>query len=53
MAFEEPKERQSVMWGSGPYEELHRSWVELYESHRVDGGVSQPRPYLVTIGRRR
>lgn len=34
-------------------EELHRAWVELYESHRVDGGISQPRPYLVTIGRRR
>jgi SAM-dependent methyltransferase len=32
---------------------LHRAWVEMYEGHRVDGGIRQPRLYLLTIGRRR
>jgi hypothetical protein len=35
------------------FEELHQAFVALYERHRVDGGISQPRPYLLTIGRRK
>jgi|GraSoiStandDraft_39_1057311.scaffolds.fasta_scaffold3015188_1 hypothetical protein len=34
-------------------ERLHRDWVEYFERHRDDGGVSVPRPYLLVIGRRR
>jgi SAM-dependent methyltransferase len=34
-------------------EALHQDWVEYFERHREDGGVSVPRPYLLVIGRRR
>jgi SAM-dependent methyltransferase len=33
--------------------ELHREFVELLESHRADGGVSLPWPYLLVTGTRR
>jgi SAM-dependent methyltransferase len=32
---------------------LHRDWVAFFERHRNDVGVSVPRPYLLTLGRRR
>jgi ubiquinone/menaquinone biosynthesis C-methylase UbiE len=34
-------------------EELHRAFVDLYEDYRTNGGVHQPRPYLLVLGRRR
>lgn len=34
-------------------EEYHRATVEFYEGYRANGGISHPRHYLVTIGRRR
>jgi SAM-dependent methyltransferase len=33
-------------------ERFHREFVELLESHRGDGGISVPAPYLVALGRR-
>ncbi len=51
--------------GSGPFkarvaaleperqEQLHREFVELLESHRPNGGVSLPPPYLLVTGTRR
>jgi SAM-dependent methyltransferase len=35
-------------------EELHRAWVEFFETrHRVDGGVVHERPYVLVLGTRR
>jgi SAM-dependent methyltransferase len=34
-------------------EAMHRDWIEYFEQFRTDDGVSQPRPYLLVIGRRR
>ncbi|WP_113703888.1 class I SAM-dependent methyltransferase [Nonomuraea lactucae] len=34
-------------------EELHRVFADFYEGFRTDGGVHQPRPYLVVLGTRR
>jgi hypothetical protein len=34
-------------------EQLHRDWVELYESGKVGGRVRQSRTYLLISGRRR
>lgn len=34
-------------------EELHRAWVDFYEGYRVDGGIRQPRPYLLVLALRR
>ena len=34
-------------------EELHRAWVDFYECYRVNGGISQPRQYLIVLGTRR
>jgi SAM-dependent methyltransferase len=31
---------------------LHRDWVDYFERHRENGGVSVPRPYLLIMGRR-
>ncbi len=31
MAFEELKERQSVMWGSGPYQKVTETLTDLHE----------------------
>jgi len=31
----------------------HRSFVDLYESFRANGGVRYPRPYLLAVGSRR
>jgi SAM-dependent methyltransferase len=31
---------------------LHRDWVDYFERHRTDGGVTVPRPYLLIMGRR-
>ena len=33
--------------------EFHRSFVELYEEYRSDGGIRAPRRYLLVLGRRR
>jgi SAM-dependent methyltransferase len=32
---------------------LHHDWVAYFERHRENDGVSVPRPYLLTLGRRR
>jgi hypothetical protein len=32
---------------------LHHDWVEYFEGHRTERGISTPRPYLVILGRRR
>jgi SAM-dependent methyltransferase len=32
---------------------LHRDWVAYFERHRENDSVSVPRPYLLTVGRRR
>jgi SAM-dependent methyltransferase len=32
---------------------LHRDWVAYFERHRENDRVSVPRPYLLTLGRRR
>ncbi|WP_084965564.1 class I SAM-dependent methyltransferase [Thermoactinospora rubra] len=37
----------------GRREELHRAFVDFYEGFRTDGGVHQPRPYLIVKGTRR
>src|SRR5713226_1753949 len=54
-----------LLAGSGPFktraadldpeqrERFHREFVELLDSHRVDGGISVPAPYLVVLGTRR
>jgi SAM-dependent methyltransferase len=34
-------------------EDLHRAWVEFFEGYRVNGGINQPRQYLVVLGTRR
>lgn len=34
-------------------EQLHRDWVELYESYKVGGRIQQSRTYLLIVGRRR
>jgi hypothetical protein len=34
-------------------EQLHRDWVELYESYRVGGRIQQSRTYLLITGQRR
>lgn len=34
-------------------EAFHRDFAALYESYRTNGGVHQPRPYLVVLGTRR
>ncbi len=35
-------------------EELHRDWVEFFETnHRANGGIVQPREYLLVLGTRR
>jgi SAM-dependent methyltransferase len=34
-------------------EELRHAFVDFFEGYRTDGGVHQPRPFLVVIGRRR
>jgi SAM-dependent methyltransferase len=34
-------------------EQLHRAWVDYYERHRVNGGIRQPRQYLLILGTRR
>jgi SAM-dependent methyltransferase len=34
-------------------EELHRAFVDFYESYRTDGGIHQPRPYLIVLGTKR
>ena len=34
-------------------EELHRAWVDFFEGYRMNGGISQPRRYLVVLGTRR
>lgn len=33
--------------------ELHRAFVDFYEGYRTNGGVHQPRPYLIVVGTRR
>jgi SAM-dependent methyltransferase len=33
-------------------EDLHRDWVDYFERHRTDDGISAPRPYLIIEGRR-
>lgn len=37
----------------GRREELHRAFADFYEGYRGDGGIHQPRPYLVVLGTRR
>jgi SAM-dependent methyltransferase len=32
---------------------LHRDWIEYFSTHRGNGGVRQPRPYLLVRGTRR
>ncbi len=32
---------------------LHRDWVAYFDAFRHNGGVSQPRPYLLVLGTRR
>jgi SAM-dependent methyltransferase len=34
-------------------EALHRDWVDYFEGHRKEDGISAPRPYLLVLGRRR
>jgi SAM-dependent methyltransferase len=34
-------------------EALHKDWVEYFERFRTDGGISQPRPYVLVLGTRR
>jgi SAM-dependent methyltransferase len=34
-------------------ESLKRDWVEYFEQFRENGGVSQPRPYVLVLGERR
>jgi SAM-dependent methyltransferase len=39
---------------AGGVEDLHRAFVDLYESYRTDGGgVRAPRRYLLVLGRRK
>jgi hypothetical protein len=34
-------------------EELHKAYVDFYESYKVDGRVEAPREYLIILGTRR
>jgi SAM-dependent methyltransferase len=34
-------------------EAMRRDWIEYFEQFRANGGVSQPRPYVLVIGERR
>jgi ubiquinone/menaquinone biosynthesis C-methylase UbiE len=34
-------------------DDLHQDWVAYFERHRGENGISAPRPYLLTFGRRR
>jgi SAM-dependent methyltransferase len=34
-------------------ESLRRDWVEYFEGFRTNGGISQPRPYILVLGTRR
>jgi SAM-dependent methyltransferase len=34
-------------------EQLHRSYVDFYESNRQDGGIIAPREYTIILGRRK
>lgn len=34
-------------------EGLHNDWIEYFAQHRSNGGVKQPRPYLLVLGTRR
>jgi ubiquinone/menaquinone biosynthesis C-methylase UbiE len=34
-------------------ESLRREWIEYFEQFRTNGGVSQPRPYILVLGTRR
>jgi SAM-dependent methyltransferase len=34
-------------------EELHRSFADFHEQHRVDGGIRMPRKYLLVLGQKR
>jgi hypothetical protein len=54
-----------LLAGSGPFksraaslepagrERLHAEFVEFLESHRSDGGIRVPAPYLLVLGTRR
>ena len=50
MAFEELKERQSVMWGNGPFDRIAASIEDLHESVAeslaVRSGRARARPRL-------
>jgi hypothetical protein len=34
-------------------EALHSDWLAYFDQYKSDGGVSQPRPYLLVLGTRR
>jgi len=34
-------------------EALRRDWVDYFERHRTEQGISAPRPYVIVLGRRR
>jgi hypothetical protein len=58
MAYEELKERQSVMWGNGPYRRPARGSAprlgRFYETNYAkDGKIAQPSEYLLISGVRR
>ncbi|MGH3045008.1 MAG: hypothetical protein ACRDM2_09780 [Gaiellaceae bacterium] len=59
MAFDDLKQKQRTMWGAGSLEpdrreELHGAFVEFFERYPSDnGGIRQPRPYLIALGTRR
>jgi hypothetical protein len=37
----------------GRRDELHRAFAGFFEGYRTDGGVHQPRPYVIVLGTRR
>jgi hypothetical protein len=58
MPFGELKQRQSAMWGNGPYQRITETLGDIHErvidaNHAANGEVLHTREYLLVVGTRR